>query len=179
MLQAIQDRPRSPQGRGFTLIELVSVILSATAIPALGRLDRARDAALLNECDRLIRFAQSHANSTGSPTAARFDLDEQSVFVLSATPARVPVTPVLRAGTGQPISVPIASAFPGSSITDTGLLTNPRSSGTIDLWFDFDGAPQLRSLSGEDPEELDTEFIVRVSSGDELRVQPSTGAIQR
>ena len=184
MLHALQDRTRAPRRRGFTLIELVSVIvlvgiLSATAIPALGRLDRARDAALLNECDRLIRFAQSHANSTGSPTAARFDLDEQAVSVLAATPDRVRVTPVLRSGTGQPITLPIISAFPGASITAAGLLTNPRSSGTIDLWFDFDGAPQQRSLSAEDPEELDAEFIIRVSSGDELRVQPSTGAIQR
>jgi prepilin-type N-terminal cleavage/methylation domain-containing protein len=166
--------------RAFTLIELVSVlvlvsILSATAIPALARLDRARDAALLNECDRLIRFSQAHANSTGMPTGARFDLDDQSVAVLTIGTTPGSASSVLRAGTGLPIELSVSSAFPGASLASSG----GQTSGTAVLWFDYDGSPQTRDSSGEHPLALTEEFIVRVSSGSEIRVQPSTGVILR
>lgn len=184
MSQRTQTRHSDREPRGFTLIELVSVlvlvsILSVTAIPAISRLNDARNAALLNECDRMIRFAQSHANSTGTPTGTVFDLDQQTVSLLSLGGSSVAVSPIHRAGTGQAITLAVAAAFPGAALDAAGEDSAPQASGAVALWFDYDGSPQLRDADGQLRADLEDEFIVRVTSGPELRVLPTTGAIQR
>jgi prepilin-type N-terminal cleavage/methylation domain-containing protein len=181
MHRSIQTR--HDRARAFTITELLIVmvllsILSATALPALSRLDDAQRAGLLNECERMITLSQSHAISTGVPSGVRFDLARQTATVVAIDPIDARVQPVTRVGSGQPHSL-LAGAFPGARLTGAGPIAAPTSIGTETIWFDFDGTPQRREPNGGAPVELTGEFVVEVEEAARLRILPWSGRIVR
>ena len=182
LMNAFNQKRVSPV-RGFTLTELLIVmvllsILSATAIPALGRLDDAQRSGLLNECERLVMLSRSRAISTGIPSGLEFDLTEQRVAMISLQTDSTGVEPVTRAGTGTDY-ISRANAFPGAAIELAGPVDAPVSLGTTTLWFDFDGTPQQRQADGESPVALTNEFVIQIVDGPRLTVAPYTGMVSR
>lgn len=177
----IQNRPGSK--RGFTLTELLIVmvllsILSATAIPALNRLDDAQRSGLLNECERLVMLSRSRAISTGVPTGLTFDLTEQSIAMISLKTDSSGVEPVTRFGTGTDY-IARANAFPGASIELAGPENTPVALGITTIWFDYDGTPQQREADGELPVPLQNDYLIRITDGPQLTIAPYTGMVSR
>ncbi len=174
---------QSRASRGFTLTELLIVIvllsiLSATAIPALSRLDDAQRSGLLNECERLVMLSRSQALSTGIPTGLTFDLTNQSVSIIRLQTASSGVEPMTRPGTGSAYLIH-SNAFPGAAIELAGPENATVSLGTTTIWFDFDGTPQQRESDGDSPVALDREYVIRIADGPQLSIAPYTGMVSR
>lgn len=168
---------------GFTLVEMIAVlvlvsILSVTAIPSLARLDSARDAAMISECDRLLRFAQAGAVSSGLPTGVQIDLDAQTLAVITIGPDEQTV-PLNRDATGQPLVVFVAEAFGAALISEAGVTGSSSDRGEVAIWFDYDGTPHTRDADGSDPQDISDPFILRSASGRTISVLPITGKVER
>lgn len=168
---------------GFTLIEMIAVlvlvsILSLTAIPSLDRMDSAREAALISECERLLRFARAAAVSSGLPTGLRIDLEHQHIAVVVVEEEGA-VTPLDRGITGEPMLLGVAEAFGGARLIEAGDLSSPTSRGTVTIWYDFDGTPHTREGDGSNPTDITEPFLLRSSGDRELTLSPITGRVER
>lgn len=182
-MQPIAQIRKRMSRSGFTLIEMIAVlvlvsILSVTAIPSLARLDSARDSAMMAECERLIRLTQASAVSSGLPTGVRFDLDEQSVELISLD-ADGEIDVLVREGTGVATVVRLQDAFGISTIVEAGISGSTTDRGTAVLWFDYDGTPHTRNDEGANPVLLEDPFIIRSSSDRTVTVLSITGKVER
>ena len=177
--QTLENRCRT----GFTLIEMIAVlvlvsILSVTAIPSLARLDSARDAAMMSECDRLLRFAQAAAVSSGLPSGLQIDLDAQTLAVITIGPDGHAV-PLNRDVTGQQVLIHLPEAFGAATLVDAGVTGSLSDRGEVAIWFDYDGRPHTRDSDGSDPRVISQPFIMRSASERTISVLPLTGKVER
>lgn len=172
------------QTRAFTLIEMISVlvlvsVLSVTAIPAIARLDRAQDAAMLREVERQLRLAQTAAVATGMPAGIEFNLDTQTIQLLQLNPETLVQVPLGRLGSGSDPALHLPQAFASASIAALSVHGVALSTGIHRLWFAPDGTPHTREDSGSDPQPISQALIVRSARDDEVRVLPWTGQVTR
>ncbi|MDX2115854.1 MAG: type II secretion system protein [Planctomycetota bacterium] len=164
------NRPPRPS-RGFTLIELIAVmlvmsILGATAISALGSFDRAREAAAARALWRDIEYARERSLATGRRHWVVFNLAANSYSLLeepSGAPSRglaAPLTDVAaqgplvrRLGIEEAAGVSVSSA-------DFG--------GTSEVGFDWLGRPLSGAASplvSDGSATLSAGSVVTVSAG--------------
>src|SRR5690606_32805402 len=129
----------------------------------------------ISECERMIRFAQANAVSIGLPTGIRIDLDEQALRAVTIDPEAGDVIALRREVTGQAQVLSINSAYAGTRLEAFGFGGLLTTSGATTLWFDFDGSPQTRDDSGQNPAPLDEEFSLESAGGISLLVSPVTG----
>jgi len=83
---------RPDRGGGFTLIELVAVlvivaVLAAVAVPSLDAIGETRAAMAARQLLRDLTFARQRAVATGTRTWVVFDIDAETWSVLGEDPA--------------------------------------------------------------------------------------------
>lgn len=142
---AIARRARS-HGRGFTLVELVSVVvilgvLSVTATLALSKSTQARQSGAARQLARDLNFARARALATGAPTWVSFSYTGNSYSVLAenpASPGRAGAIALTDPSTGGSFVV----RFNTAERQGVSLVTVSIPGGGTDLGFDWLGRPQ-------------------------------------
>lgn len=174
------NRPVSRPARGFTLIEMVTVIvvlgvLAASAVPAFRTLTDVRRGAALNEIKRQLAVARSTAIMSGRPTGLTIQTDSSLQLVQVPTP-----------GAGiQPLTGPLGettpvTSLPGrfSGVSITSATSGRGETGAVTFWFAFDGSPQSRTPSGTLSGAWTADGAITLSGGRSITVRKITGVIE-
>lgn len=163
---------RATAQRGFTLVELASVIvvtavLAATAAPVLSRVADTRRAVLGEEVERVLVLVRSRALSAGHPAGLEFDVASNTM-----TPVELPDS--LGAPRAFTEVYEVAQRHPGALIAS--VTTEER---TDSVWFAPDGVPHLRDPDGDFLSYMTTEASIVIQNGPTVRIEPTSGRVLR
>lgn len=171
------------QRTAFTLVELIAVlavlgILAISALPVVSSIDEARENGLLRELERSINTVRSHAVTTGSASGLQLDLANQTLALLVIPQdGGAPMSMTGPTGTARTSAqLNIHARFPGASITS---MTINGESDQDTIWFDFDGAPHLRTAQGVLIGPLPGDVLITVAGSRTLTLRRSTGLVER
>lgn len=164
---------RAPlRGRGFSLVELIAVIvilgtLSAVAIGSMSALAATRAQAAANQLARDLGFLRQHAMGTGKSCWANFTVASSRYWFLmdTATPGYASAAPLADPATGNAFDVRF-NQDPYAGVTISS------ASGTS---FGFDHLGRPVDTTGS---ERASSVVVSLSSGRSVTVQPRTGLAQ-
>lgn len=172
---------RRASGRGFTLIELITVmtlvaVMSATAMPVLHRMTSTRERALADECARLLAYARGASLATGQPHGVKIDRIAGSLTMVRIESAdSAPIAAV--DAQGQPWQpMVIASMYGGAAVT--GMINGDGYAGLDTVWFGFDGVPELRDDSGVRLGPFTSDATITTSGGHTILIRRLTGVIE-
>jgi MSHA pilin protein MshC len=168
---------RPDSGGGFTLIEMIAVlvltaILAAVAVPSLASMGETRTALAGAQLLRDVTFARQRAVATGSrswievdPAAESYTLKAESL----ALPGRSNATVLTDPGTGRPFVQTLGvDPFPGVGIASAAF------DGGTAVGFDWKGRP----LDGNELD-LDAAGSITLTGGCVVTVHPGTGHATR
>ncbi len=169
-----QPGARSGSGGGFTLIELITVlvitaIVAAVALPSLAGASTTRRAMGANQIVRDLDYARERAISTGTRTWVVFNTGTNSYSVLQedptnpgrvgatalTDPANTGKTYVQYLGTGEFVTVTLSSVVSGTG---------------SEIGFDWIGKPYDSTSTA-----LTSAAVVTLTGGKTVTVQPITG----
>ena len=166
--------------RGFSLIELVAVIvilsaLAVSAAPAIRSVGSAREGSLARHLERFIGLARAHATATGEPTGLVYD-SGAGAFRLrriasdGAAPTAVP-GPLGAVYADLSLSV----EYPG--VTVTAFTTGDGDAAHSAIWFSFDGTPEIRDAAGVYLSNFTQDAVITTTGAHTVTVRMSSGAI--
>lgn len=169
-------RPHSRSPGGFTLVELIAVIiitgiLAVVAIPSMGRVSEARSAGAARALVQQMEFAREQALNLGNRTWITFDVGLDSTAVLGEPDGgagfedAVSVTDPL---TGKPLGL----AFNSGEFSGVGIASASFDGGTT-VGFDWLGSPIVASGDA-----LEADGTVTLDAGQTIRVRTVTGGIE-
>lgn len=161
---------------GFTLIELVAVlvlvgIVSAVAVPAIGRLTRASGATAAQQLARDLSFARARAMATGTTSWVVFDVANNAYSTLAenpASPGRAGAATITDPATGAAMVRRLGrNEWAGLSLSSAAF------TGDAEVGFDRLGRPVrstgvLHAAAG----------TVTMADGWQVTVQPRTGVAE-
>lgn len=186
-----QTRHHVPPARGFTLLEIMVVVLilaivSATAVPAFSFYTQGRRAAAGVEVQRLLEQCRSLSMAEGTPMGLSIDLSAQRIRrQVILTPGSAPTAPQTSDGRTDE-GFTMEERFPGiliESVTDgqgsTSTFSSITGTGTVVIWFSFDGTPQSRDEAGTLLSPWTADASIQIRDGQTLRVSRVTGVISR
>lgn len=166
---------RPARGGGFTLIELVAVmvvvsILALTAAPALSVTTGTRAGMAATQLHRDLTYARQHAVATGARTWVVFDTGADSWSLLGEnplSPGRLGATALTDPGTGEPFLVTLgAGSFRGVDVLSAAF------DGDVEVGFDWIGRPLSASENA-----LSTDGVVTLNEGYVVGVAAATGHV--
>jgi prepilin-type N-terminal cleavage/methylation domain-containing protein len=162
--------------RGFTIIELIAVLLvvaivAATAAPTLSGLADTRAAMAAKHLLRDMAFARQRAVATGVPVWIVFDLTDQEWEILEEdpnTPGRAGATPMVDPVTGRIYTIEMeVDDFAGISLVSVTI------DGNVEIGFDWLGRP----LNSADTD-LAAVGTVTLTGNHRVTIEPTTGLAQ-
>lgn len=178
MRKSIQDstsRARVHLGRGFSLVELIAVVLllsimAAAAVPAVSRAAEQRAAAGVELVARDILYARDSASSSGLGTWLAFDTAQQRYTVY-----RENRTNLGRAG--RQVAADPATGLDfivRFGVGDlSGLTLTAFSAGTgSEIGFDWQGRPKNQNEAA-----LSSNAVVGLSNGRQIVIDAASGAV--
>lgn len=173
----IDPRTRwSHKASGFTLVEVVAVlllvsILAAVAVPAVNSMGSSRGSMAAKQLLRDVTFARQNAIATGVKTWVRFNAGTESWTLWSedaANPGRANASVMEDAATGQQYTITLGSgAYYGVAVTSAAF------DGNDEIGFDWLGRPYNESET-----ELAADGTVVLNSGHTLSVLKGSGLAQ-
>jgi prepilin-type N-terminal cleavage/methylation domain-containing protein len=164
---------RPSRGDGFTLIELVAVmvivaVLAAVAVPSLDAIGQTRAAMAARQLLRDLTFARQRAVATGTVSWVVFDPDAETWSVLGedpAAPGRAGAALLTDPATGRNhVQQLDAGSFVGVQIVSAAF------DGDVEVGFDWLGRPLNAAETA-----LAADGTVTLSGGHVLRVAAMTG----
>lgn len=171
---------RSTSRRGFTILELVVVIvvmaiLAGSVIPAISSMDEARGAAAAQEVQRRLQFCRQSALAVGEATGLRISVSTGRFEMLSKRPGGI--AQAARDPLGQ-LAAPwfLPRAFPGVSIWSITHSDGSTGDGTI--WFSFEGEPQTRDADGASPASAAQDAAITLNNGLTITVRRLSGLVE-
>ena len=171
----IYARRPSPTDGGFTLIELITVvvivaILAGVAVPILGSVGAARSGMAGKQILRDMTFARQRAVATGAVSWIVFNTGAGTWSVLAenpASPGRAGATVLNDLATGRPYTTTVGTGeYAGVSITSCNFGAGQ------EVGFDWLGRPRIN-----DSTSLAAQGSVVLSGGNRVTVEAITGHV--
>lgn len=167
-------RPGTRPARGFTLVELVAVlvltgILAAVALPAITTTERTKRAAAARLVASDLRFARQYAVATGTRTWVSFQVATDQWTIASEdpdAPGRSGAQAIIDPATGRPMIQRLDTLFKGEH------LSNADFDGGTEVGFDWLGRPLSQT---EDA--LESTGSLVLASGFSIRVAVDSGLV--
>jgi len=170
-----------PGRRGFTLIELVAVMvvfsaLAISAAPAVRSMASAREGAMSRQLVRLLELARAHATASGQPTGLVYDSDAGSFQLRRIATEGAAPTPVPDPLGATFDDLSLAVEYP--SVTVTGFTTGDGDAANQCVWFSFNGTPEIRDGAGVYISDFTQDAVITTSGAHAVTIRMSTGAIE-
>lgn len=172
----------SPSRAGFTIVELVAVIviasiLAASVTPAVSRLATMRESAGAWEIRRLLAFARERAVASGVPVGVRFSETDQTIelVTISTGGSVVALTDVL--GRPEPL-LPFEARFSSVFTADSVIAPTPADEDQATLWFDHTGTPHARTGQGVHAGSLDQDVQFTVGDAGPITAVGISGLVE-
>jgi Tfp pilus assembly protein FimT len=164
----------------FTLFELIGVlvvlgVLSATAIPAISTITRAKVEAARAEVAFALVFARETAASTGVPTGVRIDVGSQEMsYVHILTPGDPPS--VMTNASGEARESVVIDRNGAAAVEEVTGAGSGAAAGTV--WFGHAGVPEKRAVDGSYLQDAPSDISISFTTGDPLTVHAHTGVVE-
>ena len=175
--RAILDRWPGSRVGGFTLVELLAVlimlaIISAVVVPALTSVNATRQAAAASRLVRDLQLARQRSVARGVRTWVVVNADQQQYALLiedPAAPGRAGRVPMIDDATGRAFVVALNQGeWRGASIEGVDL------AGAAEIGFDTRGRPLAA-----DETILASDGTISLSGAHRVRITARTGMVQR
>ncbi|MEN0021523.1 MAG: prepilin-type N-terminal cleavage/methylation domain-containing protein [Planctomycetota bacterium] len=169
----------TPNNAGFTLVEVLVVttimaVLAATALPAISSMGEAQRAAAPREVKRMLVVARSSAVVTGLPAGVELSIANDTAQLVRIDGAAV--VPADASSGSEALVVSLADTFNGAGLQSVS--GGVSSAAGEQIWFRFDGSPEVRGANGELIGALATDAIVTFDDAATVTVVAGSGLVE-
>ena len=165
---------------GFSLLELIAVMLilsaiSAVAVPMITSLTGLQTHSARATLFAALAFSQANAGATGTPTGVRIDLAGQTYRFLQVQDPGPGVEPLL-----DPLGAPSASSRVSRASRAIVDRVEGKDLSTTEptVWFGYLGSPERRDADGALISPAADVTRIVLEQGDPILVHPITGVIE-
>lgn len=172
--------PRQPRPRGFTLLEMMLVVvimgvMAGIVVGGLGGINGQLADTGTEEIRRLLRRARATAMATGEPAAVLIDPETNTIELLRLDAQTNSIVPAFDAlGNNEPSFV-VSDRW--AKLTISAATGGDGMTGPTAIWFAFNGNPHLRDDSGAYLAAFTEDATIEVA-GSTIVVRAHTGLVE-